>query len=508
MVKKRVIVEIRVSRTLTTDAKLSMASNEIKIPGFEIDTKYQPVPASPRPDLVAELAATNEEVVLVRGTVEEEQEQALKDNPRVIAVWTDSRIEPFGTTEQRSPPDLAISQEATTSPCSPHDCNPSIAKGDLKKVAQYLGVDWIWEKGCKGNGIVIGICDTGVRKKDVPALIGGWSPPGGSPWGSNNAHYHGTMCAIDALGVCPEAKILDIGILKSQEGIAGLLSDAIAAYNWALSRFRSDGTPQILSNSWGIYQKIWGPDYACNPNHPFTRKVVEVINAGILVCFAAGNCGEVCPSSRCGSDFGPGKSIWGANGHPKVITVGAANINEEWIGYTSQGPPGLKIIPPPKKPDVCAPSHFRGYTNSDSGTSAACPVLAGVLGLLLNAKPDLKQDVAKSALQQTARDICAQGWDPQSGYGIINAKAAYRLLKPESKVKTIEKYSVLHYRDGTTRINIYFTDGSWNYYTKLDPERALLLVDLLRNEKPVFWTEGPDILWTGREPVGEEEKSL
>ena len=60
--------------------------------------------------------------------------------------------------------------------------------------------------------------------------------------------------------------------------------------------------------------------------------------------------------------------------------------------------------------------------------------------------------------------------------------------------KTIKEYAVLHYREGKTRINIYFTDGSWGYYLDLDPARAMFIVDLLRNEKPVFWTEGPDIL--------------
>jgi hypothetical protein len=38
----------------------------------------------------------------------------------------------------------------------------------------------------------------------------------------------------------------------------------------------------VLSNSWGIFQKSWDPDYACNPNHPFTRKVVEALDEGIL----------------------------------------------------------------------------------------------------------------------------------------------------------------------------------------------------------------------------------
>lgn len=71
--------------------------------------------------------------------------------------------------------------------------------------------------------------------------------------------------------------------------------------------------------------------------------------------------------------------------------------------------------------------------------------------------------------------------------------------------KTVEKYAILHYRDGRTRINLYFTDGSWDYWYDLDPARASLLTDILRHEKPVYWTEGADILWTGREPVGEHE---
>lgn len=72
--------------------------------------------------------------------------------------------------------------------------------------------------------------------------------------------------------------------------------------------------------------------------------------------------------------------------------------------------------------------------------------------------------------------------------------------------KTVEKYAILHYRDGRTRINLYFTDGTWDYWYDLAPDRASLLGDILRNEKPVYWTEGPDILWTGKEPVGEEER--
>jgi len=57
----------------------------------------------------------------------------------------------------------------------------------------------------------------------------------------------------------------------------------------------------VLSNSWGIYQQALSPDYATNPDHPFTRKVLDAINEGILVLFAAGNCGEACRAIQCGS---------------------------------------------------------------------------------------------------------------------------------------------------------------------------------------------------------------
>ena len=177
-----------------------------------------------------------------------------------------------------------------------------------------------------------------------------------------------------------------------------------------------------------MYQKAWAFDYATNHEHPFTKKAVEAIDTGIIVTFAAGNCGLKCPSSRCGTDIGPGNSIWGANGHPKVITVGAANILEEQIGYTSQGPASLD----PKKPDFCAPSHFKGYFDCDNGTSAANPICAGVIGLLKSYNTKLTMDDIKDALQKTAKDLGSSGWDPHTGYGMIQAEAAFNKIAGSS----------------------------------------------------------------------------
>ncbi|HEY3360318.1 MAG TPA: S8 family serine peptidase [Methanosarcina sp.] len=400
---KKVIVELRTPFGFSMES--IRATNVATISGFEMDFEYKPVPINPPAEIVRSLASANEETILVRGELDESKEIELKALPNVVNIWTDARIETFGI-----------------------DCEYTIPKGTIEDVAKYLGCDQLWAKGVKGKGIVIGICDTGVDNSKVSAVIDGFSsnsmyPPGTDPGG------HGSMCATDALGMCPEAKIYDLGILKSNM-VSGVISDAISAYQWAIEKYGTDGTPQILSNSWGMYQKAWAPDYAENPDHPFTRKVVEAIDTGIIVTFAAGNCGSQClpASNKCRLDVGPGKSIWGANGHPKVITVGAANICEQWIGYTSQGPAALDS----KKPDFCAPSHFKGYTDCDNGTSAANPVCAGVIGLLKSYDPTLTLEVIKDALQKTAKDLCDSGWDPHSGYGIIQAEAAFNKIVSSS----------------------------------------------------------------------------
>ena len=67
-----------------------------------------------------------------------------------------------------------------------------------------------------------------------------------------------------------------------------------------------------------------------------------------------------------------------------------------------------------------------------------------------------------------------------------------------ASIKQIKEYTVLHYRDGRTRINLYFTDGSWDFYSDLDASRASLLADLLRNEKPVYYSVDRQIVFVHR----------
>lgn len=415
MSTKRVIIEVKKpSRVPPVEAMAKAIRLPVRASSFTLDERFRPLPTYRPVSHYAPLGMDVwlEDSVLMRGEVDPEEELELHADPDVVAVWSDAPIAPF----------------PAPAPCRDVDCDPSTPKGTIADVVAYLGCDRIWREGFRGEGIVIGICDTGVSQQAVPAVVDGWTADEDVPWGRDE-QGHGTMCAYDAVGVCPEAKVLDIGILKSEgPTFGGFISDAILAFDWAIERHRQDGTPHILSNSWGMYQNEWAPDYATDPRHPFTLKVLQAIAEGIIVCFAAGNCGNVCPDDRCGDDVGFGKSIWGANGHEEVITVGAANIRERWAGYSSQGPAALYD----RKPDFCAPSHFAGYRPSDTGSSAACPVCAGVIGLLKQARPRLTQEQAKRVLAVTARNLCAPGWDYQTGFGMIQAWPAFEAVRRQT----------------------------------------------------------------------------
>ena len=440
---QNVLVEMRLPSRESASVAFK-AGSEFSASGFQVDYSYTPVPMG-RGDsgLESSMAEGTEQTVVIKGSIDPAKIAELEQQPNVIKVWPDGPIAPFAMDtmleEEVETEDetgiLQLKQGFAACPIGTCDCAPGVPKGTITDVANYLGVNQIWTAGFRGDGIVVGVVDGGITaqgrtinsqdtsrpdwpNKLIPRVIGGWPV---ADWGTTGGSWdwHGNMCSTDVLGMAPNAQIYDIRI--SAGAIPATISAALSGFQWAIDRHRIDGTPHILSNSWGIYQEAWDTIYARDPNHIFTRKVVDAINEGIIVLFAAGNCGDTCPDGRCGTDTGPGKSIWGANGHPRVMTVGAVNKNEQFIGYSSRGPAALD----PNKPDFCSVSHFTGFFNSDNGTSAATPIAAGVVALLKHANPSLTQDQVKTILRNTAKDIGPTGWDQHSGTGIIRPKLAF-----------------------------------------------------------------------------------
>ena len=164
-----------------------------------------------------------------------------------------------------------------------------------------------------------------------------------------------------------------------------MLSDAVRAYEHLFTIMTSpmrigESRSMVVSNSWGLYNldtdlPAGDPgNYSDNINHPFNRSVTALADAGADILFAAGNCGIECPDGRCSAVR---KTIVGANSHPDVLCVAGVDITRARVGYSSQGPGRLVN----KKPDICGYTHFAGsgVEKKDTGTSAACPVVAGVV---------------------------------------------------------------------------------------------------------------------------------
>jgi serine protease AprX len=401
--------------------------------GFRPDTSYPPVRIRPPRKERATYESKGLAFWVVRGFVDPTRVAELEASPgdlKVLKVTRDSPLDPMAV-----------------------ECGAGEAVGTVTRAVIALRVKPIWKKGYKGRGIVVGVVDGGITATGrvikpgevarIDGVVGGWPEDWGTTalgWGPTN-EQHGNMVAFNVLAMAPQAQLWDIRIWEDAGGtpaerFAVYVSNALAGYQAAITGFQTNGVPQILTNSWGLYDRNNGIEYATDDDSDFALIVEEALDAGMLLLFAAGNCGTGClhPSTTpCGAaDKGPDNSILGPNGHPDVMTVGAATVHADWYGYTSQG---RAVLPPhAAKPDFCSMTKFDGFFPTygpkpyDGGTSAACATAAGVVGLLKQYRPNLTQAEAKTALAQTAWDIRAAGADMDSGAGIIQASAAFNVI--------------------------------------------------------------------------------
>jgi subtilisin family serine protease len=367
--------------------------------------------------------APAESTYLVRGNIPDGSAQnaalvAATSNPDVVAVYSDPVIEPCPI------------------------CPGAGPKGTDTKVAQLLAKTSLAKAKMDGHGVYLAIVDTGTNLAYLKSqgrtvrfdAAKSWAPSGVTTAPGAHPKDHGSMCAFDATIMAPKATLLDYAVLQSRAPgatqMAGLLSDAVLAY----SRLRTvlDAMPKgkramVVSNSWGMFSPTWDfppghpGNYSDNPNHPFNLIVASLAAAGADILFAAGNCGRNCPDGRCA--FGTLLPICGANSHPDVISVAGVDVSKERVGYSSQGPGRLTQ----KKPDIAAYTHFKGsgVYPADGGTSAACPVAAGVIAAVRSRYSASRISPAqlRSLVQRTAEDRSSAGYDFDYGWGILDAKA-------------------------------------------------------------------------------------
>jgi subtilisin family serine protease len=333
-------------------------------------------------------------------------------------------------------------------------CGASPPVGDAALVARRIGVPALARAGLDGAGVLVAVVDSGINRAWLQArgrtapldFERSWVPRPELVPGQLQVN-HGTMVAYDATIAAPSCTLLDLALLRSTASggtlMEGVLSDAILAYAHLLEvidgPLRPAGTKGlVVNNSWGMFHPSWDfpighpGNYAANLAHPFNRIVQTLAGAGADILFAAGNCGPDCPDGRCqGVVEG---AIYGANGHPDVLSVAGVDVHKRRVGYSSRGPGRLAAA----KPDLAGYTHFAGsgVYAADSGTSAACPVVAGLVaalrGLLPLAadEPTTSPQYLRSLLITTAEHRGAAGWNPDYGHGIVSGSRLLRRLVP------------------------------------------------------------------------------
>ncbi|MBD3886751.1 S8 family serine peptidase [Phormidium tenue FACHB-886] len=419
--------------------------------GLEVLGEFAPVPmfaentVRSETDGFAAFAAPTEnpdvfsETIVVTCQVERSLLSTLRDRQDVqvfpnslLTLFSKENEENFTENLDYHPFDLAPSSGGV-------DCRifrPAVTRGVIRTL---LGVARVWSDGFRGQNIIVGIIDEGINGEIYP-VVGGFIRPNNPRPGSAGIGSHGSMCAADVLVAAPAAKLYDYPFLGQPRS-----GGALAMFQEVLDQRRKDGTPHITNNSYGFIGRPSREDFPDHEiydlNHPLHRKIREVVASGCPTFFAAGNCGEDCPSTACHvSGIGPGKSIHASNSLEEVITVAAVNSMHERIGYSSQGPGNFADGFEEVKPEIAAYSHFFGnfgpgrpaggdLSSFDNGTSAATPVAAGVGALLLSAFPNLTPQQLKDVLIRGAINIGTPGWDAGSGFGIINAAVSYTLLR-------------------------------------------------------------------------------
>ena len=199
-----------------------------------------------------------------------------------------------------------------------------------------------------------------------------------------DGHGHGTHCAgvigathndIGIRGVMSKVEILPIQFLTASG--KGTLEGAIKAIDYAISR-----GVNIMSNSWG----------GGEPSKALIEAIARAEKAGILFVAAAGNSNndnDIKPTAPANTQI------------DNVISVGAMNGKAKRANFSNYGKKTVHVFAPGV--NIYSTVQNNKYKKM-SGTSMACPFIAGVAGLILANEPNLTYKEVKSRIMTHAKD--------------------------------------------------------------------------------------------------------
>lgn len=324
----------------------------------------------------------------------------------------------------------------------------------IKRVIGELNVRTVWDFGGLTRSTTVAVIDDGVAAhEDLPAgkIDRGIDFFGGGAFGEidmdpspgvGEAHGQGCAGIIAALhstdsaagqlassgiiSIGPRTRILPVKIFSDGGKAFETGAEAARAIVWAYQQ-----GADVLSNSWAA-DTPWMDD--------------PTLNDAIHRAVAFGRNGRGCPVF-----FSSGNSYYSNCQYPSnlpyVFAVGAAHYSDDkYWDYSSYGPELDALAPSGTQSDEsvwsldqmgtlgynpatvsnCPPqSNNQNYDCQFGGTSAACPVVAGIAALLLAKDSTLSAEAVYYIIRESADTALAWGTfappNDRYGYGIVNA---------------------------------------------------------------------------------------
>jgi autotransporter-associated beta strand protein len=329
---------------------------------------------------------------------------------------------------------VVIAPPPPTTPTQPTVPDPPInAQIALTNVAAAQAA------GFTGKGVVIGIIDSGVTSTH-PALAGRvtakltYVDPSTNNTAVDDVVGHGTAVAEIAAGrafgkfaggVAPDATLISARIIAdkaptddgSGQGNQATSADPLGTVNADVIAHGA----RVLNNSWGGVYWDASDTAATKSFHdayaPFT--------AGHLFVFAAGNSGEVNPSTIAAL---PSRAPDLEAGWLTVVALDSNNPTQMATYSNRCGVAMNYCLAAPG--DVIVASATSTATNTSyevwKGTSLAAPQVSGAAAVVMQAFPALGVNAVRQIILGTADDLGAAGPDAVYGYGRLNVGRAIR----------------------------------------------------------------------------------
>ena len=280
----------------------------------------------------------------------------------------------------------------------------------------YLGSEWhlhkigaleAWDTTL-GAGITIAILDTGVNSAHpdlVGTMVSGWNVVDNNS-NTSDVHGHGTKVAgtaaasannsIGVAGVAGGAKIMPIRISDATGGAT--YSAMAAGLTWAADRGA----------------RVANISYVAASSAAVLNAAAYLKSKGGLVTTSAGN-------------YGTNANIAAS---VSMIPVSATTAADGLAGWSSYG--SFVAISAPGE-GIYTTLADGGY-GAVSGTSFSSPITAGVIALMMSARPDLSSSSIEKVLYSSAVDLGVAGRDQYFGYGRVDARAALLSVKAMSAI--------------------------------------------------------------------------